>query len=151
LDAFPAPSTELNMGDPQSLIDFVTWAQARSRTHHYYLAIADHADGINGISWDAHVPVPSQDGWDAVHGTDYLTNSELRQALLAISDGGASPIDVLHLDACLMGLLEVAYEVRDTTHYLVTSENLAWSAFAYDRYQATIDAQTTPDVFARNV
>jgi hypothetical protein len=60
------------------------------------------------------------------------------------SGDGAAPIDVLHLDACSMGLLEVAYELRDYARYLVVSQNLAWSFFLQDRYRAQVDDTTEP-------
>jgi cysteine peptidase C11 family protein len=73
---------------------------------------------------------------------DHLTNQELRDALLAITEGGSHPIDVLHFDGCLMGLIENAYQARGLANYVVSSENLAWSVFAYDQYRAAIVSTT---------
>ena len=36
---------ELNMGDPQTLVDFVNWAKANYPADHYALAIVDHGCG----------------------------------------------------------------------------------------------------------
>jgi hypothetical protein len=42
---------EVNMGDPQTLIDFVRWGKQQAPSDHYYLAIADHANALDGIAW----------------------------------------------------------------------------------------------------
>jgi len=112
------------------LSDFVTWSREHYPAHYYYLAIADHGRGTGGIAWD---------GWDGTHEGDwqhgdYLTTAELRTALSTATNSGQWKIDVLHYDACLMAMLENAYQVKDYADYLVASENLAWSAFAYARY-----------------
>jgi streptogramin lyase len=121
---------EVNMGDPQTLIDFVRWGKRQAPGTFTYLAIADHANGLTGIAWDT------------TNGNDYLSATDLRQALTAITDNGADPLDVLHLDGCLMGLLEIAYQVRGQARYLIASENLAWSAFAYERYREAVTSTT---------
>lgn len=139
---------EKNMGDPQTLIDFVSTARQHAPSDHVYLAIADHANGIDGIAWDyTSTPI------------DHLTNSELRSALQTITQNGDYPIDVLHFDGCSMGLIENAYQMRGLAHYLVSSENLGWSAFAYDTYlqevtnttDATQLATTIADQYAHRV
>lgn len=52
---------------------------------------------------------------------DYLDNQELRSAI-----AGALPdekkIDILGFDACLMNMLEICYEMKDTTNFIVGSE-----------------------------
>jgi len=130
---------ELDMGDPQTLINFVRWGQQFAPADYSYLAIADRGNGLDGLAWDFT---------SRSDGQERLTAAELRQALIAITDNGALPIDVLQLDACLMGLLEDAYQLRGVARYLVTSENLSWSAFAYERYRAAVEAETSPATLA---
>ncbi|MBI5653990.1 MAG: hypothetical protein HZC40_26605 [Chloroflexi bacterium] len=113
---------EVNTGDPQSLIDFINWTRANYPAQHYYLALADHGRGTSGVAWDDS------------SSKDYLTTPELRAALNAATNSGAWKIDVLHYDACLMALFENAYQVKEYANYLVASENLGWSIFAYDAY-----------------
>lgn len=131
---------EVNMGDPRTLAEFIRWGQEQAPADHYYLAIADHAHGLDGIAEDGST-VPK----------DYLSNGDLQRALFTSAVNATRPIDVLHLDGCLMGLLEVAYQVRDLADYLIVSENLGWSAFAYDSYSETIGAQTGPETLATTV
>ena len=134
------PVGEIDMGNPQTLVDFVRWGQQRAPADHYYLALADHADSINGIAWDTSSGPAAR-----------LSPNDLRQALLVLSEGGARPIDLLHLDACLLGTLEIAHQLRGMVRFLVVSEGLAWSAFSYERYRAAIGTHTTPADLARAV
>lgn len=75
---------------------------------------------------------------------DYTSNSaistqELRLALeLALrSEDGTTidkKIDVLFLDACLMSMVEVAYELRECASQLIAGQNLLWALLPYRRY-----------------
>ncbi len=131
----PRNTTEADMGDPQTLIDFVAWGKKQAPADHYYLAITDHGNGLDGTAWD----YTSTTG-----GTHYLSNAKLLNAMRAITLNGQSPIDVLHLDSCLMGLVETAYQLRGMAHYLITSENEAWSVFGYDVYNRSLKKDSTP-------
>jgi len=56
---------------------------------------------------------------------DFLDNQELKRALAdAVTQAGLERIDVLGMDACLMAMLEVAYQTRDTCSYVVASEEV---------------------------
>jgi len=130
---------EQNTGDPDTLAAYILWAQEEYPADHYYLAIANHGRGIQGLAWDD------------TSGGDYLTLPELRIALQQGTDNGLLKLDVLHLDACLMGMLEVAYEVWPYADYLVASENLAWALFGYDQYVQALTPATTPRDLALSV
>jgi Clostripain family len=52
---------------------------------------------------------------------DYLDNQELRSAI-ASGMGKGRKLDVLGMDACLMNMLEVAYELKDVVNFQVGSE-----------------------------
>lgn len=131
---------EVNMGDPQTLVEFVRWGLTQAPADHTYLALADHATALDGIAWDL-----------TSGRNERLTPGEIRSALVAITEGGAYPIDVLHYDGCLMGLLELAYQVRGLARYLVASENLGWSIFAYEQYRALVTPQQTPQGLAEGI
>ncbi|MFN8501899.1 clostripain-related cysteine peptidase [Kouleothrix sp.] len=119
---------ELNMGNAQTLADLISWS-FQNYPAQYYLSIADHGRGTTGTAWDE------------TSNNDYLTPSELRTALSAVTNFGNRKIDVLHFDACLMGLIEDVYQVKEYANYMVTMENLGWSVFAYDKYiQSAISA-----------
>jgi PKD repeat protein len=123
---------ELDMSDPRTLSDFVTWARSNYPARHTYLAVADHGQGIAGIAWD-----------ETTGEDELITVAELRTALQDATSDGAAPLDVVHYDACLMAMVENAYQIEDYAAYLVASQNLGWSLFAYDRYAAQVTADTT--------
>ncbi|MBM3190367.1 MAG: hypothetical protein FJZ90_16820, partial [Chloroflexi bacterium] len=129
---------ELNMGDPQTLVDFVTWAMQNYPADRYFLAIEDHGDGTQGIAWDDS------------SGSDHLTNPELYAAMKRITDGGRRKIDLFAYEACLMGLYEVAYDVRDFVDYILFFQTISWANNAsYPAYMsdARFTATTTPRAF----
>ncbi|MBO9323913.1 MAG: hypothetical protein J7463_00260 [Roseiflexus sp.] len=119
---------EVNTGDPQTLRDFILWARATYPAQHYYLSIANHGLGTQGIAYDDTNRDPT------TNRKDFLSPAELRAALRTATNDGQRKIDVLHYDACLMALLEHAYQVKDYADYLVASQNLGWSVFAYAAY-----------------
>lgn len=118
-------SPEVNMGRDETLSGFVNWAQTHYQAQYTYLSIANHGAGVRGISWDE------------TSSNDYLNPGDL--TAFAASFNGH--IDVLHLDACLMSMAELAYLFRDKADYLIASQNLAWSVFAYDQYVAGLDSR----------
>lgn len=134
------PLSERNMDRPQTLIDFVREAQKRAPADAYYLSIANHGNALDGIAWDRSSAINNS--------SERLTNPDLRQALIEITENGKRPIDVLHLDACLMGLVESAYLIGNNAKYLIVSQNQAWSAFAYDKYSLLARSNPTPEAFA---
>ncbi len=118
---------EVNTGDPEVLSSFVSWAAEMYPADNYYLSVADHGRGTSGLAWDYSSSL------------DYLTLPELRSALNLATNSGEWKIDVLQFDACLMGMFEVAYQMKDYADYLVASQNLGWSVFSYDSYSTIED------------
>jgi hypothetical protein len=55
---------------------------------------------------------------------DIFSPSELEAALGEIQTALGQKLDILGLDACLMGMVEVAYQVRARVDYLVASEDV---------------------------
>jgi hypothetical protein len=68
-------------------------------------------DQLRGIAYD--------DG-----SSDCLDNRELQQVLAHAHRALGRPVDVVGMDACLMTMLEVAYQLRDHARILVGSEEL---------------------------
>ncbi|MCP4345240.1 MAG: hypothetical protein GY795_06900 [Desulfobacterales bacterium] len=118
---------EINMGDPDVLADFVTWAMSGYPADHYYLAIHDHGHGIFGTAWDYH----DADG-EAID--DYLTPAEIRSALKDVTNNGETKIDIFEYQSCLMGLLENAYGIKDYTDYVALFQPVSWTSYNYPEY-----------------
>jgi hypothetical protein len=97
---------EANMGDPQTLIDFVQWTKAHYPADHYALTFWNH-----GWSWR-----PSQSIWDETD-QDTLDQHEIEAALDIVG-----PIDVIAYDACQMATIEVQATVKDQAQAIVHSQ-----------------------------
>ncbi len=133
-DAWPKP--ELDMGASSTVVDFVDWARQRYPAQHYALVLSDHGSGLGGALWDE----------TSGH---HVTVAQLGEALTAATGGGERKIDVLYMDACLMGMIEDAYQVRGYVDYYVASENIQWSyAAPYRGYVAGVRPDTTPAALA---
>jgi cysteine peptidase C11 family protein len=86
-----AHADELNMGNPQSLIDFVTWTKANYPADHYALYFWGHG-------WNWHPGVVMRDDTD----NDTLDMEEVRAALPSLGF-----IDMVGFDGCQMASIEV--------------------------------------------
>ena len=106
---------ELATDEPQTLVDFVNWARETYPSRYVALFLSSHGTGITGAMLDAH----GNRG-----GGTFMSVKEIGQALDAITDGGKDKIDVLHMIACLMGMIEPAYEWRNSVDYYVASEQI---------------------------
>jgi hypothetical protein len=53
---------------------------------------------------------------------DFLDNVELKRVMARITKKLGRPIDILGMDACLMSMAEVAYQMRSVAHYSIGSE-----------------------------
>lgn len=147
---------EVNLGDSQTLHNFVSWSQTKYPAEHYLLSVADHGGG-----WSPEFPtlLPFARGWMA-GGTglswddpgepadfDYLSTSEVGNVLQWVPDS----LDIVFYDACLMGMLEEVYEIKDHSSYFIASENIAWDIFCYDEYINPITANTQPVELAEHI
>jgi len=101
---------EADMGDPQTLVNFIAWGIQNYPAEHYLVVLWDHGGGMSGVCWDD------------TNNNDNLNLFEIRNALEAIYVQLGVKIDVLGFDACLMGLIEVAYQLRDYVDYVVFSQ-----------------------------
>jgi hypothetical protein len=130
---------ELNMGDPETLADFVNWAMDQYPAQHYYLAIDDHGDGAYGISFDASSL------------NDQLSPPELYSALKNATRNGARKIDIFDYEACLMGLAENAYDLREWVDYVVFFQQISWGINTYPVYFGDLAGADTPVTVGRRI
>ena len=104
----------LNIGLGATLRNFIVWARSRYPAEHSALILADHGNGLSGAMYS--------DSYKS-----FITVPQLGQALAEATENGARKLDVLYMDACLMAMLEDAYQWRDYVNYYVASENLGWA------------------------
>jgi len=101
---------ERNMGDPQTLIDFVQWTKANYPAEHYALVLWDH-----GWGWR-----PYQAMWDETD-DDTLDQHEIVAAMDVVG-----PVDVVGYDACEMQMIEVQATWRNYAQAIAGSEEDVW-------------------------
>ncbi len=103
---------EVDSGNPQTLIDFATWAIEAYPAGHYVLILGDH-----GAGWDG--------GWyddDPVKGSSFRMQ-DIDDALgKIIEKTSIGAFEMLGFDACLMGQLEVMSAIAPHARYAVASE-----------------------------
>ncbi len=79
-----------------------------------------------------------------------LSTLDLHNALLDAKAKTGRTIDMLYLDACLMGMWEVADQIHGEVNYLLASESWSWTSFAYDAHLlAVTDARSTEQIGAQ--
>ena len=72
---------------------------------------------------------------------DFLDNVELKKVLAEVKRQTGREFDVLGFDACLMNMIEVAYQLRGTAQVVVGSEELEpGEGWPYDRVLKTLAA-----------
>ncbi len=109
---------EIDMGDYKELVKFVKWAHEKYPAKKYMLDIWNHGAGwkksraekvFKGISYD------DQSG-------NHISTPQLGIAMQQIKSVIGRNLDVLGMDACLMQMMEVGYEVRNSVNYIAASE-----------------------------
>jgi len=130
---------ELNMGDPETLIDFTSWAITEYPAKKYLLVIWNHGGGFRSPAYTT-----KDIAWDDTSGGDKITMPELEYALSAISNQMGKNIDIVGMDACLMAMTEVAYQIKDYADIMVASEeNEPGDGWPYDTILAQLVANPT--------
>jgi len=128
---------EINMGDPQTLSDFVCWAVDNYPAEHYLLNLFDHGGGWYGVCWDDTTGIPGLS-------EDWLTLDDLKLALSDISqhlkekDPYKEKIDIILFDACLMSNIEMYYSIKDYVEYGIGSVAVCGAVWS-DAYQAILE------------
>jgi len=111
---------ELDMGDPQTLINFVNYVTQNYPADHFLLDFWNHGGGWRLKT--AAAPVTKNVCWDDTNGGDSLSLPEIYTAMGTITGNLGKKIDLVGFDACLMGMLEVAYNLKDSVGVMTASE-----------------------------
>ncbi|RKY87788.1 hypothetical protein DRQ11_05320 [candidate division KSB1 bacterium] len=134
---------EVNMGDPQTLIDFVKWAMSNYPADNYVLVLWNHGNGWReAMEARGRFPLKAV-CWDDTSAGDSLVMEEVGDAL-EIIENQSEQVDLVGFDACLMGMVEVAYEIKDHALVMVGSEETEpWDGWPYDTILADLVATPT--------
>jgi hypothetical protein len=119
-DSAPWLAPEEDMGNPQTLMDFLLWTTANYPAEHYLISIWDHGSGIfkedepfitKGECWDDYGGIPN----------DYIDLKELKTVMSAVYSQLGRKVDILGHDVCLAGQFETHYQVRDYADISIAS------------------------------
>ncbi|MDD2716185.1 MAG: clostripain-related cysteine peptidase [Candidatus Wallbacteria bacterium] len=109
---------EIDMGNWQEALNFFKWGVQNHPADHYVFDIWNHGAGwekkargemFKGISYD------DDSG-------NHMTTPHLGLLAKAMKEHIGRNVDIIGYDACLMAMMEVAYETKDYTDYAVFSE-----------------------------
>jgi hypothetical protein len=139
---------EVNMADGGTLVDFVTWAVETFPVDRHVLILSDHGMGWPG-GWSD--PEPAGGGDRSIPLASRLGNQlylmELDDALEEIrARTGLEQFELIGMDACLMGHLEVFSALAPHARYAVASQEtepaLGW---AYAGFLEALNANSEMD------
>jgi hypothetical protein len=134
----------VDSGDPDTLAEFAVWGVENYPAEHYALVLWNH-----GWGWD----ITAAGGTKGVASDDNTGNDisvargELASALASVTERIGGPLDLLGMDACLMGSWEVGYEASPYAGIYVASQaSEGLDGWAYDT--ALADLVADPDMSA---
>ena len=139
---------EMDTGDVNTLNAFVNFVLKLHDADHYALIIFDHGGGV----WPTVVSssVPQSDATSGPkgvvfdnYGSDYLSIRELGEGASHLSALLGRKFEILYLDACLMQMIEVVYEVREYCKLVIGSENEGWAQSSEYSYLSQVTTNTT--------
>jgi hypothetical protein len=102
---------EVDMGSQETLASFITYALNTHPTTYYFLDVWDHGGGYVGTCWDES-------------SGNHLSPHDVETAVAEAEVNTGNRVQVIGFDACLMGMVEVCYELKDVTDIVVGSEML---------------------------
>jgi hypothetical protein len=130
---------EVNSANPETLIDFATWAIANYPADKYVLIMSDH-----GMGWPGGWSDPDQGGAPASISRSPLGSALGNHMFLEQIDyafdqirarAGVDKLEIIGMDACLMGHIEVMSALTPHAYYTISSQEtepaLGWAYTAF--------------------
>ncbi len=107
---------EVNSSSPDTLESFVTYALTEPdlASENFMLMVQNHGNGYLGLCSDEGLP-------ESDLAKAWMSIDDLAQGIRGALDATQKSIDIISLDACTLGTIEVAYELRGTASYMVSS------------------------------
>lgn len=145
----------VNTGDPDTLINFVNWGMEAYPANKYAVVLWNHGSGWKP-ELETTPPCPQlKDSkgrgicWDDTSG-DYLTSHEVKYAFDKIFETTGQKIEFVGMDACLMGMVETAYDLKDTVKWFSASEN-SEPGFGWPYHYILADVKLDPSIDGRRM
>ena len=111
----PGWGNELDTGDPDVLADFIIWGMQEYPATCYDLHLMDHGGAWQGICGDFSSETMLW-AWDINYAFEKATITVGRK------------IDIVSMDACLMGSFEFGYEISEYADYMTATETFGTGA-----------------------
>ena len=129
---------ELDMGKGETLRDFMVWATTEYPAEKKILVIWNHGSGWEKVAEDRE---------------SHLTVPEIREAIEQYrEETGDSKLTMIGFDACLMGMFEIAYELKDQAEMVHGSEAYEpLEGWTYNHLLYKFDKNLTNEELAQNV
>jgi len=119
-------SGEVDMGNKWSLLNFIEYCITNYATPDtkLLLDIWNHGGGYRDSSTEENLKdIRKPICWDDEQSHNTLYMNEVQEAINgALLSTSRDKIDIVYMDACLMQMVEVAYELQNDVRYLVASE-----------------------------
>lgn len=117
----------LDTGDPDILTNFILFSLNRYNPKNIILTLWGHGDGRNFKGIDAKGVCFDETT------SDYLTIKEIKESLKTVYNSKKRKVDILIFDACFMQTIEISYELKDYTDYIIASQTyVPLDGFPYD-------------------
>lgn len=131
----PWLSKEPDMGDVNTLSNFLEWANNHYSAQNVVLILSDHGGGTeweneSGGIGNKIVSSRSLCWDDSSSAPKVLTASDVKNAIAA---SGLS-VNIIWMDCCLQGSVENTYLLRGAADYLLTSQNVSYAHNYYDAF-----------------
>jgi hypothetical protein len=123
---------ESSMDDPANIVQLVTKVKNDIPADHYALFISSNkGSGWQGVCWDDHGR------------GQMITMPEFLDALNQITGSGANKLDVLGIETCMTGNMEVAYQINSCVSFFVAYPECAM-LYEWPYVQSFNDLKNTP-------
>ena len=109
--------SELNLGDPDHLLKFLTWGADNYPAENYNIHLVNHGGGWRGMCWDES-------------SNDHLSLPEIREVSEGMKEHVGKNVEILSTEGCLVGMIEFGYELRESVDYFIGGSTYGWGAEA---------------------
>lgn len=138
---------DLDMGDYNILVDFVVDTAKAYPAKYYNVIMWNHGSGWKEINTDVIKGI----SYDDTSG-NHITTEQLTIAGNMMNKALGRKIDVFCFDACLMQMIEVAYNLKDNVDYIVASQEVEpGHGYPYDQILKNFKKGMTPGQLAEMI
>ncbi len=109
----------VDMGDYKELVNFVEWGVKNYPAKKYFIAVWNHGSGWHRIGKNMVRDISFDDNTG-----NTITTEQLGLAMQESMKITGDRIELYGSDACLMGMIEVAAEMKDSVKYFAGSQDL---------------------------